>query len=718
MATAARRPNRSAAELYEALPPAPTDPDDRDGWARRAAALRELLHRANEEYYVFDAPTLPDPVYDRLFRELQEIESRFPDLRTPDSPTLRVGAEPAPFLRKVRHLAPMLSLANAFSPDELRAWEERNARLVPAVRTAGYCVEPKIDGLAVALLYEDGILVRGATRGNGIEGEDVTANLRTIRTIPLRLRGAGWPRRFEVRGEVYMPLSGFAALNAARAAAGQSTFANPRNAAAGSVRQLDPRVTASRPLRFFAWGAAVDPAGTERLPVRRQSELLDALAAWGLPVQPHRWVCRDLDGVLAALTELDRLRGELDYETDGGVVKVDDLALQAELGVVGGREPRWAVAYKFAPDLAETRLVRIDINVSRTGNLTPLAVLEPVEIGGVIVKQASLFNEAYVRERDIRVGDRVLVKRAGQVIPYVVGPVVREGERRGEPFRMPDRCPVCGTPVERPRTEVAVYCPNAACPARVFWSLVHFASRDAMDIRGLGKETIRQLLDRGLVHDVADLYFLRREQLLELEHFGEVAADNLRRSLEASKDRGLARLLYGLGIRHVGRRTAEELARHFSHLDRLMSATEEELAALDGVGPTTAEALVRFFAEPRNRETIEKLRRAGVRFDEPRPSTQGPLAGVTLVITGTLPGWTRAEATAAIEAAGGQVSESVSRRTTAVVVGENPGSKLDKARKLGVPTIDAAALRRWIATGRPPPEVTARIANATEERTA
>lgn len=711
----ARRSERSAAELAEALPPSPTRPDDREGWARRAAALRELLHRANEEYYVLDAPTLPDAVFDRFFRELQEIEARFPELRTPDSPTLRVGAEPAPFLRKVRHLAPMLSLANAFSPEELRAWEERNVRLVPAVRGAGYCVEPKIDGLAVALLYEDGVLVRGATRGNGIEGEDVTANLRTIRTIPLRLRGEGWPRRFEVRGEVYMPLSGFAALNAARAAAGESTFANPRNAAAGSVRQLDPKVTAARPLRFFAWGAVADPAGGERLPARRQCELLERLASWGLPVQRHRWVCPDLEAVQAALAELERLRAELDYETDGAVVKVDDLALQSELGVVGGREPRGAIAYKFAPDLVETRLLRIDLNVSRTGSLTPLAILEPVEIGGVIVKQASLFNDAYVRERDIRVGDRVLVKRAGQVIPYVVGPVVREGESRGPPFAFPDRCPVCGTPLERPRTEVGVYCPNVACPGRVFWSLVHFASRDAMDIRGLGKETIRQLLDRGLVQDVGDLYALRREQLLSLEHFGEVAADNLLRSLEESKGRGLARLLYALGIRHVGRRTAEELARHFGHLDRIAAASEEELAALEGVGPTTAEALVRFFAEPRNRETIEKLRRAGVRFDEPRPSAQGPLAGAVLVLTGTLPGWTRAEATAAIEAAGGQVSESVSRRTTAVVVGEGPGSKLEKARKLGVPTIDEAALRRWIATGRPPPDVAARLATATQE---
>ncbi|HEX2190586.1 MAG TPA: NAD-dependent DNA ligase LigA, partial [Longimicrobiaceae bacterium] len=445
-----------------------TPPDDSAERAARADELREQIERANHEYYVLDAPTLSDAEFDRLFRELRTIEEAHPELRTPDSPTLRVGAEPASRLEKTEHLAPMLSLDNAFSPEELRAWETRNARIAAEVREAGYDVEPKIDGLAVALTYRNGVLEKCATRGNGTIGEDVTRNLRTIREIPLRLRQGGVPAPslMEVRGEVYMPLSGFAEMNARRAAEGHATFANPRNAAAGAVRQLDPSVTASRPLRFFAYSVELDPRGGETLPVATQSELLDALRGWGLPVNRLATHCGDLEGVLRWVGDFETRRGELDYEVDGAVVKVEPLRLHEELGVVGGREPRWATAYKYAPDLAETTLLDIGVNVGRTGALNPFAILEPVEVGGVTVRLATLHNEEDIQRKDIRIGERVLIKRAGEVIPQVIGPVVAEGAERPAPFAMPGHCPVCGTPVERPADEVMIYCPNSACPAR------------------------------------------------------------------------------------------------------------------------------------------------------------------------------------------------------------------------------------------------------------
>lgn len=669
--------------------------------AARAAELRTLLEQANYEYYVLDAPTMSDAEYDRLFRELKELEQQHPELRTPDSPTQRIGAEPASKLEKTAHLAPMLSLDNAFNVEELRAWEARNARIAAEVRHAGYVVEPKVDGLAVALTYREGLLVKGATRGNGTIGEDVTRNLRTIREIPLRLRAEGGrpPRLLEIRGEVYLPLSGFQELNARRAEQGLPTFANPRNAAAGSVRQLDPAVTAERPLRFFAFAVELDPASGERLPARTQHELLEQLSAWGLPVNPRWRRVATLDEVVAFVEELEKARNALDYEIDGAVVKVDPLALHAELGVVGGREPRWAIAYKFAPSLVTTRLLAIEINVGRTGSLNPYAVLEPVEIGGATVRLATLYNEEDIRRKDIRVGDRVLVKRAGEVIPQVVAPVVEPGEPRAEPFRMPDRCPVCGTPVERPAGEVMTYCPNGACPARIYWGLVHFASGDAMDIRGLGERTIQQLLDAGLVADPGDLYYLTAEQLLQLEGFQQKSAENLLAGIEASKSRGLARVLFGLGVRHVGAAAAEALARAFGSMDRLAQASVDELAAVHGIGPTTAEALAAFFAEPRNRETIEKLRAAGVELEEreARPA-EGPLAGLTFVITGTLPTLSRKDATALIERAGGRVTGSVTRKTDFLVVGEDAGSKLEKARELGVPLMTEAELLERIGS--------------------
>ncbi|HEX6037136.1 NAD-dependent DNA ligase LigA [Longimicrobium sp.] len=667
-------------------------PPDTASMAARAAELREAIERANHEYYVLDAPTFSDAEYDRLFRELRELEAADPALRTPDSPTQRVGAEPASRLEKTEHIAPMLSLDNAFGPDELRAWETRNARILDEVRTRGYVAEPKIDGLAIALTYEDGVLVKGATRGNGAIGEDVTRNLRTIKDIPLRLRADGPvpPRRFEIRGEVYMSLAGFEKLNQRRAAEGQATFANPRNSAAGSLRQLDPAVTASRPLRFFAY--AVE-AGGETLPFDTQWGLLETLRAWGMPVNPLARPCKDLDEVLAFVAEFEGRRSTLDYEVDGAVIKVDPLPLQDELGIVGGREPRWAIAYKYAPDLAVTTLKSIEINVGRTGALNPYAVLEPVEVGGVVVKLATLHNEDDIRRKDIRAGEKVILKRAGEVIPQVVGPVLEEGQARAAQFEMPTVCPGCGTPVERPEGEAMVYCPNSACPARIYWGIVHFASRGAMDIRGLGEQTIKTLLERGMARDVADLYTLTRDQLLELEGFKDKSAQNLLNGIETSKQQGLARVLFGLGVRHVGEIAAQTLARHFGGMERLMAATTEEIEAVHTIGHTMAAALHAWMAEPRNQEVVQKLAAAGVKMTEERAEpAQGPFTGKAFVITGTHPTMSRPQLEAFIQQHGGRVTGSVTKKTDYLVVGEDAGSKLAKAQELGIKQLSEADL--------------------------
>jgi DNA ligase (NAD+) len=668
-------------------PPAPAEA------AARAADLRERIERASHAYFVLDAPTITDAEFDRLFRELRELEARHPELLTPDSPTLRVGAEPASRLEKTAHLAPMLSLGNAFDADELRAWETRNARIAAEVRDGGYVVEPKIDGLAVALTYVDGVLVKGATRGNGTIGEDVTRNVRTIREIPLRLNAAPPPpARFEVRGEVYMPLAGFAEMNARRAAAGLATFANPRNAAAGGLRQLDPAVTAERPLRFFAY--AVEAEERAQLPFSTHRGLLETLRAWGLPVNPLARPCEDLDAVLTYVAAFEEGRQRLDYEVDGAVIKVDPLRLHGELGVVGGREPRWAVAYKYAPDLVETRLSRIGINVGRTGKLNPYAVLEPVEVGGVVVKLATLHNEDDVRRKDIREGDRVLVKRAGDVIPQVIGPVVAEGAARGEPFSMPAECPICGTPVLRLGEEKAHYCANPACPSRMHRGLEHFVSRGAMDVRGLGERTVELLLRAGLVRDYADLYRLTREQLLELEGFQEKSAQNLLDGIAESSQRGLARLLGALGVRHVGAHASQLVARRFGSMERLRTATRDEIAAVHGIGDTTAEALHAYLAHPRTGELLDRLAERGVKMTEDAaadPAGAG-LAGLSFVITGTLPTLSRSEAKAFIESHGGRVTGTVTKKTDYLLAGADAGSKLAKAREIGVPQLTEEAL--------------------------
>ena len=669
---------------------------DAAGAAGRASELRRQIDAANRAYYVDDAPTISDAEYDRLFRELQAIEEAHPQLRTPDSPTQRVGAEPASALRKHTHRRPMLSLANAFDPDEVADWEERNARIVPEVRTGGYTAEVKIDGAAVNLTYEGGRLAVGATRGNGVVGEDVTANLRTIGDVPLALTGSGWPALMEVRGEVYLPFASFRRLNARRAEEGEAAFANPRNAAAGALRQLDPSITRRRRLRMFAFAVeAVEGA----MPARTHWETLELLAAWGFQVEKHRARFPDLAAVQAAVPRLEALLPTLPFQADGIVIKVDPVALHGELGVVGGRDPRWAIARKFAPEVGVTRLRAIRINVGRTGALNPYAELEPVELGGVVVAAATLHNEELIAQKDIREGDWVEVVRAGEVIPQIVGPLRerRTGDERI--FTMPSACPSCGTPVEHPAEEAMRYCPNASCPSRVLEGIVHFAARGAMDIRGLGYERVRQLLDTGLVTDVAGLYRLTTEQLVTLDRFAAQSAQQLVAAIDASRQQPLSLLLFGLGIRHVGKTVAQLLARRFGTMDALMAASRETINDVPGIGPAIAEAVAAFFHEPRNGALIDALRNAGVNFSEPQSSAgtgDGALAGMAFVLTGTLPTLSRSAATELIERAGGRVTGSVTKKTDAVVAGDDAGGKLEKARTLGIPIIDEAELLRRV----------------------
>jgi DNA ligase (NAD+) len=559
-------------------------------------------------------------------------------------------------------------------------------------------LELKIDGTAVALTYEDGVLVAGATRGNGTIGELVTPNIRTVRGIPLKLRGHAPDGRIEVRGEIYIPFDAFERMNVERARQDEPVFANPRNAAAGSLRQLDPAVTASRPLRFF--GYSVVGPGVATRAVRSQWEVLDLLVGWGIPVAPHRQRCATLDEVISWAHELEhRVRGSLNFGVDGGVVKVDDLRLQEELGVVGGREPRWAVARKFAPDLAETTLLAIKVNVGRTGAINPYAELEPVEVGGVVVKLATLHNEDYIRSKDLRVRDRVLVKRAGEVIPQIVGPLPEKRSPRSRRWKMPARCPACDTAVIREEGEAAVYCPNVGCPGRRLEALVHFTSRGAMDIRGLSYARVSQLVDEGLVKDVADLYDLRPDQLIKLEGYAAKSAQAVVDAIQGSRERPFSRLLYGLGVRHVGEIAAQILARHFGTLDALAAASVEQISDVRGIGRVIAEAVHGFLADPAGQTLLGRLRARGLNFSEPRGIVAGgALSGQTVVVTGTLPTLSRKEVTELIELHGGRVTSSVSKATTFVVAGEEAGGKLEKARSLGVETVDEAELLRRIRT--------------------
>jgi DNA ligase (NAD+) len=658
--------------------------------AARASELRARIEEANVRYFVLDNPTIPDAEYDRMLRELIEIEERHPELRTADSPTQRVGAPAAEHFAPYEHSSPMLSLANAFGSEELVAFDDR-VRKLAGVRPHYVC-ELKIDGLAIALRYQGGVFERGGTRGDGRIGEDVTANLRTIKSIPLRLRGE-YPETFEVRGEVYLKKSDFARLNDDRERAGLQQFANPRNAASGGIRQLDPRLSAERRLSFFAYSL---PEQMERLP--KQSQILAYLGEIGFPVNPNVRPCASIDEVLAFCEEWEEKRDDLDYEIDGVVVKIDDIATQHRLGSVG-RNPRWAIAYKFKPREARTRLKRIAINVGRTGTLNPYAVLEPVRVGGVTIQNATLHNEDYIKNNDIREGDTVLVTRAGDVIPRVVRPIVEERTGKERIFHMPRRCPICGSDADRPPGEAMSRCTNAACPAQVFERVRHFASRGAMDIEGLGDVMAEELTSRGYVRNIADIYALDARKLAQVPRTGEKSRAKLLHAIETSKSRGLARLLTGLGIRFVGEQTAQILADDFGTIEAISNANEEELQRSTGIGPELASSIALFFKQKANREMIDRLGSYGVSLSAPkrRRATAGPLAGKTFVLTGTLPHLSREDATELIEAAGGRVTGSVSKKTDYVVAGESAGSKLARAEELGITVIDEDGLRALLA---------------------
>ena len=675
-------------------------PETLSSLSARANELRQQIERANYQYYVLDQPEISDLDYDRFFRELLELELAHPELRTTDSPTQRVGAPPQSVLPRNEHLVPMLSLANAFNDTELEEWEARIVRTAGEEARHGFTAELKIDGAAVSLTYENGVLVKGTTRGNGRIGEDVTPNLRTVRDIPLRLNDPNPPALIELRGECYLPFDLFEQLNEQRIRGGQPVFANPRNAAAGSLRQLDSSITARRPLRFF--GFAVEAPPGVRLPFTTQWELLDTLEQWGVPVEQHRHLCDRLAQVIDAVADVEqRLRAQLNFPIDGVVVKVNSFALQRELGVRGGREPRWAIARKFAPDIATTKLLGIEVNVGRTGMLNPFAVLEPVEIGGTTVKLATLHNEALIRSKDLRVGDLVQVKRAGEVIPQVIGPVPERRDGSERIWHMPKRCPSCDTLVEQDEDGVAIYCPNVACPGRQLEGLVHFASRGAMDIQGLSYARIEQLLEAGLIHDFADIFSLRVEQLTPLDRFAQTSAEKLVAAIDAAKERPLSRLINGLGIPHVGAVAAQLLARRFQTLGALAEATESDINDVHGIGEIIARSVVNYFSNPSTRALIKKLEAAGVNFTEPSNGNGGSvLRGKTIVITGTLPTLSRKEATELIEANGGQVTNSVSKATSFVVAGENAGSKFEKARELGTEIIDEAELLRRLGDAK------------------
>ena len=660
----------------------------------RAQKLRVRIEDANRRYYVLDAPTIDDAEYDRLFRELQELEASHPELASPDSPTQRVGAAPAEAFRTVRHRVPMLSINNAFADEEVAAFDRR-VREGLGVESVEYACEPKFDGLAINLTYEDGALVRGATRGDGYSGEDVTANLRTVRPIPLRLHSTAPPRRVEVRGEVLMYRRDFDALNVRQREKGEKEFANPRNAAAGSLRQLDPRITASRPLRFFAYG--LGEAEDLRLP-ETQARLLDLLADLGLPVCETREVAKGVDGMLAFYHQLAAKRARLPYDVDGVVYKVNRLDRQRELGFVA-RAPRFALAHKFPAEEATTEVTAIEVQVGRTGAVTPVARLQPVFVGGATVTNATLHNEDEVRRKDVWRGDLVVVRRAGDVIPEIVR-VAKPGPRgRADAFRMPKQCPECQSAVVRLPDEAVARCTGGLyCPAQRKQALLHFASRRAMDIDGLGEKLVDQLIDGGLVRTPADLYKLTLDGLASLERMGEKSAQNLLAELERSKNATLPRFIYALGIRNVGEATARDLANHFGALEPLMAADEEALQRVADVGPVVALSIRRFFEEAHNREVIKALRKAGVHWEEGkrRATGRGRATGKSFVLTGTLPGMTREGATELIESHGGRVTSSVSKKTDYVVAGTEAGAKLARAEALRVPIIDEDGLLRLL----------------------
>jgi DNA ligase (NAD+) len=662
--------------------------------ADRAATLRKELHQHIFNYHVLSAPVISDAEYDALFRELQAIETAHPELLTPDSPTLRVGGVISDKFAKVKHPAPILSLANAFSAADVQAWFERIARIDDRVRTTSFVVEPKIDGLTVVLHYEDGVFVKGATRGDGEIGEDITPNLKTIRALPLRIPISGKakpPKHLVVRGEAVMYTEEFEKMNAQLAAAGERTFVNPRNTASGALRQLDPKLTAARPISLLCY-AIVEAQG---LPTTSQWDILQSLSELGFPIAKK--VAKKFDSIEKAAEyclSWGVKRDTLDYEIDGMVIKVDDLRLSAELGFIG-KDPRGAVAFKFPAREVTTKLTEIGLSVGRTGVIIPNAVLEPVEVGGVTVKQATLHNFDYIAEKDIRAGDRVVIKRSGDVIPYVIGPIVEARTGAEKPYKIPKKCPFCQSPVVRAEGEVAYYCSNDLCPERVARTLEFFVSKGGLDMEGFGSEIARQTAVSGLVKDVADIFALTKEKLLTLEGFADKKAQKILDSIEVARTRPLARWIAALGIKGIGEVMANDLARHFGSLDALQSAKAEALLEVDGLGPNTAEAIADWFKRPANKKLLTKLKKAGVwPVAGAARVTNGVFSGKTFVITGTLPTFSRDDAKDYIEAHGGKVTDSVSKKTDYLLLGESPGSKLAKAQSLGVKVIDEAALRQ------------------------
>lgn len=660
--------------------------------ARHAESVEEI-RRHDHAYYVLAQPTITDQDYDRLYRELLDLEKQFPDLITPDSPTQRVGGEPMKAFRPVQHLQPMLSLDNTYSQEELREFVNRVQRILPNEKL-DWVVEPKVDGLAINLRYEKGVFTCGATRGDGTTGDDITPNLRTIRSIPGRLHGKGTPPALlEVRGEVYLTKTGFEKLNAERKAAGEETFANPRNAAAGSLKQLDPRIVAKRPLDIILYGLGHVQGASEQ--PHTHSEVLEWIKSLGFRTPEKTWHCQTADELIKAIDELDKLRKKFAYETDGAVVKLNSFAQRERAGFTS-KAPRWAIAYKYAAEQAETKLKAVTVQVGRTGALTPVAELEPVFLAGSTIGRATLHNEDYIRQKDIRIGDTVTIEKAGEVIPAVVDVVLTKRIGEEVPFRFPTQCPECGSKVAKtagtaPGDEGAVWrCVNPDCPAQVRGRIEHWCARGAMDIEGGGEVLSRQLVKSGLVRDVADLYSLKLHEVAGLERMGEKSAQNFLDGVEASKKRDMWRVLYGLGVLHVGAGVAKALGRGFEMLDDVFAASTEQLTDCEDIGEVIAQSIVRWHGDERNRKLIERLRKAGVNFKSElyQPKAQaGPFAGKTFVLTGTLPNWKREDAAAKIEALGGKVSGSVSKKTDYVVAGEEAGSKLEKAQKLGVKII-------------------------------
>ena len=666
--------------------------------ARRAIELRREINFNNHRYYVLDDPVISDPEYDRLLQELQELESEYPELLTEDSPTQRVGGAPAEGFTQVQHSAPMLSLANAFNREDLENWLRRIKALVNGAKFDLVC-ELKIDGLAVNLTYENGVFSQGATRGDGRVGEDVTQNLRTIKTIPLSLL-EGAPTRLEVRGEVYLPVPEFRRLNEEREEQGEPLYANPRNTGAGSVRNLNPKVTASRNMEIWVYSLTGTGAGP---PVDGHWEALEWLKDLGFRINPHNRLCGTIDEVIDFYDNWVEARHNLPYEADGVVVKVSSLALQDALGVVG-REPRWAIAYKFPAEQAVTELLAIEVTVGRTGSLNPTAILKPVVVSGVTVEHASLHNEEDIHRKDIRVNDWVTIERAGDVIPHVLGPVLEKRPKGTRKFKMPSHCPSCGTAVVKPEDEAMHRCPNTSCPAQFFELLKHFVSKGATDIDGLGERWCQILIDQGMVTDLADLYTLTMDQLLQLDRMGEKLATRIIANIAASKEKSLSYLLFALGIIHVGSEVAELLTQAYNSIDEIGAATEEELAEIPGIGPKIAASIAFYFQVEANKTVIEKLRAAGMNLKQkPRlVSTEGlPLAGKTFVVTGTLSGFSRSESESRIKDLGGKVTSSVTKNTDYLVVGESPGSKLAAAERLGTEVLDETGFVELLAS---PPE--------------